>query len=137
MENDNSIDEILVWSSLPDLLKLALPSGYLYLIKKFNQLPSYQTFENFLIPQFELEAFININDKEKVHKWFQAFESHSKTMMHQTKGYGVKGKKEEVRERFLELFGDGHLPTSAIYSYEDSLHTTAESDQELLEMLAD
>ncbi|PKY33800.1 hypothetical protein RhiirB3_453013 [Rhizophagus irregularis] len=124
--------------------------------------------ENFSIPQFELEAFVNITDKEKAHEWFQAFESHSKTTMPQTKGYGVKGKKvllrekrhcihgndvkkkqdsaeslsfrrvkEEVRERFLELFGDGHSPASAIYSYEDSLHTTAESDQELLEMLAD
>lgn len=45
--------------------------------------------------------------------------------------------KEEVRDRFLELFGDGHSPASAIYSYEDRLHTNAESDQELLEMLAD
>ncbi|CAB5308128.1 unnamed protein product [Rhizophagus irregularis] len=60
--------------------------------------------------------------------------------MSQTKGYRVKGKKhvkEEVHERFLELFEDGHSSALTIYSYEDSLHTTAESDQELLEMLAD
>ncbi|RGB43005.1 hypothetical protein C1646_750389 [Rhizophagus diaphanus] len=45
----------------------------------------------------------------------------------------VKG---EVRERFLELFKDGHSLASAIYTYEDEFHITAESDQELLETLA-
>jgi hypothetical protein len=46
----------------------------------------------------------------------------------------VKG---EVKERFLELFRDGHSPASAIYFYEDELHISAENDQKLLEMLAD
>uniref|UniRef100_U9UFA1 Uncharacterized protein n=1 Tax=Rhizophagus irregularis (strain DAOM 181602 / DAOM 197198 / MUCL 43194) TaxID=747089 RepID=U9UFA1_RHIID len=44
--------------------------------------------------------------------------------------------KEEVHERFLELFRDGYSPVSAIYTYKDGLHIT-ESDQELLEILAD
>lgn len=36
---------------------------------------------------------MNVNDKERVHEWFQAFESHSKTTMAQTKGYSIKGKR--------------------------------------------
>jgi hypothetical protein len=45
--------------------------------------------------------------------------------------------KGEIKERFLELFRDGHSLASAIYSYEDELHISAENDQKLLEMLAD
>ena len=176
------------------------------------------TSENFAIPQFELDAFVDVNDKEKAHKWFLEFESLSKTTMPQTKGYEIKGKqvilrenrhcihsnkvkekqgsrvtkhpqsfrarnincnasihlrlekwrlesldhplevniryihnhviesaeslsfrrvKEEVRERYLELFKDGHSPASAMYSYEDELHLSTKNDQELLELLAD
>jgi hypothetical protein len=50
---------------------------------------------------------------------------------------GFRRVKEEVREKFLELFKDGHSPASAIYSYEDELHLSAEDDQKLLELLAD
>lgn len=32
--------------------------------------------------------------------------------------------KEEVCERFLELFKDGYLSASAIYTYENELHIT-------------
>ncbi|CAB5365351.1 unnamed protein product [Rhizophagus irregularis] len=46
----------------------------------------------------------------------------------------VKG---EVKEQFLELFRNEHSPVSAIYSYEDKLHISAENGQKLLEMLAD
>src|SRR6185312_11977243 len=49
-------------------------------------------------PQFELDAFVNVDDKEKAHEWFLAFESHSKTTMPQTKGYEVKGKQVLLRE---------------------------------------
>ncbi|PKK71418.1 hypothetical protein RhiirC2_778435, partial [Rhizophagus irregularis] len=209
--------QILSWDSLPKLLKSILPQDYTYLIINFNKLSPCYTAENFAIPQFELDAFVDIDDAEKVHKWFLEFESHSKTTMPQSKGYGVKGKevlfrekrhcihsnlvkkkqgkretklpqssrarnihcnakihlrlekwrlktshpleinikfthnhvidsaeslsfqrvKGEVRERFLELFADGHSSASAKYSYEDELHLSAENDQELLEMLAD
>ncbi|CAG8763923.1 5969_t:CDS:1, partial [Acaulospora morrowiae] len=45
--------------------------------------------------------------------------------------------KEEVRNKFLELFKDGHSPISALYSHEDNLYLLATNDQELLELLAD
>src|SRR6266540_4133642 len=45
--------------------------------------------------------------------------------------------KEEVREKILELFKDGHLPTSALYAYENELHLSITNKQELLEILAD
>ena len=54
---------------------------YTYLIKNLNELLAYQTFENLLILQFKLDAFVNVDDKEKAHEWFLAFESHSKTIM--------------------------------------------------------
>lgn len=165
-----------------------------------------------------MDAYVNVNDKEKASEWFAAFESHSKTTMAQTKGYGVKGKhvlfrekrhcihsnevkkkqgdhetkrsqssrarntnctatihirlekwrieslshpleinikfthnhiinsaealsfqrvKEEVREKYLELFRNGHSPASALFAYEDELHLSAINEQELVELLAD
>ncbi|CAB4435667.1 unnamed protein product [Rhizophagus irregularis] len=91
MESVHDTLQIFSWISLPEPLKSALPQGYTYLIKNFNELPSYRTSENFSIPQFELDAFVDINDKEKAQKWFKVFESHTKTTMPQSKGYGVKG----------------------------------------------
>ena len=44
---------------------------------------------------------------------------------------------EDVREKFLKLFSDGHSPALALYSYQDDLHLSATNDQELLELLAD
>ncbi|PKB96744.1 hypothetical protein RhiirA5_385130, partial [Rhizophagus irregularis] len=63
-----SVGEIFHWNSLNDPLKLVLPPGYTYLIESFDELPSYQTSENFLISQFELKTFVDVNDKERVHE---------------------------------------------------------------------
>jgi len=83
---------ILSWNILPEFLKLILPQNYTYLIKSFNELPLFQTAENFEIPQFELDAFVDVNDNEKASEWFKAFESRSKTTMPETKRYEIKGK---------------------------------------------
>ena len=45
--------------------------------------------------------------------------------------------KDEVREEFLNLFKDGHSPSSALYAYEDQLHINTVDEQALLEVLAD
>ena len=45
--------------------------------------------------------------------------------------------KKEVREEFINLFKDGHSPSSALYTYEDELHLSASNEKELLEILAD
>src|SRR5207245_6638450 len=45
--------------------------------------------------------------------------------------------KEEVREKYLELFKNGHSPASALYAYEDELHLSTTNEQELVEFLAD
>jgi len=45
--------------------------------------------------------------------------------------------KDEVRERFIELFKDGHSPSSALFIREDELHLSATNDKELLEILSD
>ncbi|PKY53879.1 hypothetical protein RhiirA4_426357 [Rhizophagus irregularis] len=99
MESVHDTLQIFSWISLPEPLKSALPQGYTYLIKNFNELPSYRTSENFSIPQFELDAFVDINDKEKAQEWFKVFESHTKTTMPQSKGYGVKGNQVLFREK--------------------------------------
>ncbi|PKY62829.1 hypothetical protein RhiirA4_490060 [Rhizophagus irregularis] len=44
---------------------------------------------------------------------------------------------EEVHQEFINLFRDGHSPSSALYAYEDSLHLNASDEQELMEILAD
>ncbi len=43
--------------------------------------------------------------------------------------------KKEVRDKYLELFKDGHSPASALFAYEDKLHLSANA-QELMELLA-
>lgn len=48
--------------------------------------------------------------------------------------YRVKG---EVHEKFVELFKDGHSPSSALFAYEDELYLSVMNDQELLEILSD
>lgn len=187
------------------------------MIKTFNELPLFRTAEGFEIPQFELDAFVDVSDKEKASQWFKDFESRSKTTMPETKRYEIKEKRVlfrekrhclhsemvkkkqgnretkrpqstrarnigctatihlrleswriesshpleinlkfthnhvvnsaeslsfrhvdgAVREKYLELFKDGHSPASAMYVYEDELHLGATNDQELLELLAD
>ena len=77
---------------MPELLKSVLPQNYTYLIEDFNELPSYWTVENFTISQFELNAFVNVNNKEKAQEWFVAFEFWSKTTMPETRHYSIKGK---------------------------------------------
>ncbi|CAG8774993.1 15778_t:CDS:1, partial [Rhizophagus irregularis] len=47
---------------------------------------------DFVIPQFELDVFVDVNDKEKASKWFVTFQFWSKTMMLETKRYEIKGK---------------------------------------------
>ena len=187
------------------------------MIKSFNELPLFRTAEDFEIPQFELDAFVDVNDNEKASEWLKAFESRSKTTMPETKRYEIKGKHvlfREMRhcihsdkvkkkqgnrkikrvqssrarnigctatihlrleswrvelshplevnikfthnhvvssaeslsfrrvdgaicEKYLELFKDGHSPSSAMHVYEDELHLSTTDDQELLELLAD
>jgi len=84
---------------LHELLKPILPQHYTYFIKNFNELPPYRTAKNFSIAQFELDVFVNVNDKEKASKRFVAFEAHSKTTMPQSKGYGIKEKHVLFREK--------------------------------------
>ena len=203
---------------LPDVLKQILPQNYTYLIQNFNDMPPYRTLENFEVPNFELNMFVDVDSKEAASEWVTEFQSYSKTTMTQTKGYGIKenrvlfrekrhcihshevkkkqGKNtlikrpqslqardvnctatihirlerrrlplthplevnirythnhvinsaeslsfrrvnEEVREEFLNLFKDGHSPSSALYVYQDELHLRANDEQELIELLAD
>ena len=91
---------------MPDLLKSALLRNYIYIIKYYNILPSYVTSENFEISHFELDAFVDVSDKEKAHEWFLEFESHSKTSMSQTKGYGLKGKQVLLQESHHYIYSN-------------------------------
>jgi len=40
--------------------------------------------------------------------------------------------KKETHEKFLELFKDGHSPSSVLYTHEDELYLSAVNEQELL-----
>ncbi|CAB5377421.1 unnamed protein product [Rhizophagus irregularis] len=65
MDTIGNTSQFFSWNSLPDVLKSILPQHYTYSIINFNELPSYQTAEDFVIPQFELDIFVDVNDKEK------------------------------------------------------------------------
>ncbi|CAG8854818.1 34074_t:CDS:1, partial [Gigaspora margarita] len=43
----------------------------------------------------------------------------------------------EVRNKYIELFTDGHSLATALYAYEDNLYLCANHDQELMQLLAD
>ena len=45
--------------------------------------------------------------------------------------------KDEVCEKYLELFKNGHSATSALYTYEDELYLNVIDDQDLIKLLAD
>ncbi|CAB5394994.1 unnamed protein product [Rhizophagus irregularis] len=98
IESQNS-PQFFSWDSLPEQLKSILPLRHSYLIKNFNVLSPFQTTENFEIPQFELDAFVDIDDKEKAREWFLSFESKSKTTMPESRRYEIKGKKVLFREK--------------------------------------
>ncbi|GBC01669.1 hypothetical protein RclHR1_04290005 [Rhizophagus clarus] len=219
MESDTSqyiFDIFLGFSS--QYFKINTSSQLLVFNQNFNELSSYQTAENFKVPQFELDIFVDVDNQEGACEWFKEYESKSKTTMPQTRGYDIKGDrvlfreqrhcihshevkkkqgknavtkrpqslrardtcctaaihlrlnrqrlshthpleinlkythnhvinsaeslsfrqvKEEVREELLELFKDGHSPSSALYVYQDKLHLEASDEQELIELLAD
>ena len=50
---------------------------------------------------FELDAFVDVNNKEKASEWFKAFELRSKTTMLKTKRYDIKGKCDISRDATL------------------------------------
>lgn len=83
---------------LPDILKPILPQNNTYLIEKFNELPSYRTFENLNITQFELKAYVDIDNEEAARDWFASFQCWSKTTMTQTKGFVITGNRVLFRE---------------------------------------
>lgn len=45
--------------------------------------------------------------------------------------------KEEVRNKYLELFINGYSPATTLHIYEDNLYLSASDDQKLMELLAD
>ena len=59
----------------------------------------YRTQENFEVPNFELDAFVNVDNEERAYEWFTEFESWSKTTMPKTKGYEFKGNRVIFREK--------------------------------------
>ena len=50
---------------------------------------------------------------------------------------GFRHVHEETRQKYMQIFRDGHSPASALYTYEDELHILTLSDEELVEILAD
>ncbi|CAG8823081.1 361_t:CDS:10, partial [Gigaspora margarita] len=148
--------------SLPEILKTMLPQPYTYLIKNFNQLPSYQTVKTLRYLKLNWMHSLILMIKKKCTNGFQ----HSR---HAPKQLCLRLKVLQLREsmlflekngtayivmsihlrlekwrlelshpiydKFLNLFNDGHSPVSGLHSHEDDLHLSAENDQELLKLL--
>lgn len=83
---------------LPEYVTTILPSNYNYIISKLNQLPDFITAEGFIIHQFEVNLFTNINNIHNTRQWFSEFEELSKTTMAETKRFQIKGTKVIFRE---------------------------------------
>ncbi len=62
-------------------------------------MPPYQIQENFKVPNFELDVFVNVDSKEAASEWVAKFQCHSKMMMSQTRGYDIKGNWILFREK--------------------------------------
>jgi len=54
------------------------------MIQNFNH-------QNFEVPNFELDTFVNVDNEDGVREWFIAFQSWSKTTMTETRGYNITG----------------------------------------------
>ncbi|CAB5326218.1 unnamed protein product [Rhizophagus irregularis] len=152
-----NISQFFSWNSLPDILKSILPQHYTYSIINFNELPSYQTAEDFVIPQFELDVFVDVNDKEKASEYCKAtihlqLESWRVKLSHPlevnikfTHNHVINSAEllsfrhvnEKVCEKFLQLFKDGYSPASAMYVHEDELYLSSTDEQDLLVLLVD
>ena len=59
----------------------------------------YRTQENFEVPNFELDVFVDVDSKEAASEWIVKFQCHSKTTMPQTRGYDIKGNQVLFREK--------------------------------------
>jgi hypothetical protein len=44
---------------------------------------------------------------------------------------------KNTRDKYVELFKNGHSPATAVYTYQDTLHLAADSEKELVTLLAD
>ena len=44
-------------------------------------MPPYQIQENFKVPNFELDVFVNVDSKEAASEWVAKFQCHSKMTM--------------------------------------------------------
>ncbi|CAG8611997.1 23161_t:CDS:2, partial [Gigaspora margarita] len=58
-------------------------------------------------------------------------------VIHSAKSLSFRHVKEEVCNKYIELFTDRHSPATALYAYEDNLYLRANHDQELMQLLAD
>ena len=68
------------------------------IIQRFDILSPYRTQENFEVENFELDAFVNVCNKEEASEWLTTFESYSKTTMPQTRGFKITGNRVLFRE---------------------------------------
>ncbi|CAG8650128.1 18004_t:CDS:2, partial [Racocetra persica] len=94
MEKPNSIPKSseLLAGSLPENVATILPQNYNYMVSEIRQLPNYITPEGFLIDQFEINFFVNVDNIEGARQWFSEYEETSKTTMRETKYFKSKGK---------------------------------------------
>ncbi|CAG8803336.1 45644_t:CDS:2, partial [Gigaspora margarita] len=58
-------------------------------------------------------------------------------VVHSAKALSFRHVRDEVHDKYLELFKNGHLLATARFTYEDSLHLQANNNQELMQWLAD
>ena len=68
------------------------------MINNFNEFLPYIIFESFTLSQFELDIFVDVNDKEKACEWFIVFKASSKITMLETKHYDIKEKQVLFRK---------------------------------------
>ncbi|RGB23479.1 hypothetical protein C1646_774431 [Rhizophagus diaphanus] len=59
--------------------------------RNFNQIKTMVNEKRILVPNFELDAFVDVDSEEKASEWVTTFQSHSKTTMPQTKAYDING----------------------------------------------
>ncbi|GBC31486.2 hypothetical protein GLOIN_2v252347 [Rhizophagus irregularis DAOM 181602=DAOM 197198] len=142
MESDSG--DSAAQDSLPERLKPFLPQCNTYLIEKFSELPSYRTAENFNVTQFELKAYVNVDNKEEAHKCNEVKRKQGNRETKRPQSARARNVNCAAslhlrieRKRLPYSHSDGHSPSSALYAHEDSLHLNASDEQELMEILAD
>ncbi|RIB21214.1 hypothetical protein C2G38_2177236 [Gigaspora rosea] len=162
----NMNEDSFVWNSLPNFLQAIFLLNYSYIIQHIINLPPYYTNEEqskSTMPQskgYEIKGDSELKHPEsarnrntgclatlhlRLERW-RLSTSHPlevnvcfkhNHIVNSAELLSFRCVNEKIRDKFIQMFCNGHSSASALYNHEDELHVSASSNENLIETLAD